>query len=473
MYVPLVNWLLLVAAVGLVLAFGSANALAGAYGVAVSGTMVLTTILASAYFRRRWGWAAGGDCWRSRSCRSTSPFSAPTSSKIDRGGWLPAAGRRHRLSCSSTPGRAASDRPRGPHPHGGERALAHLSAAPPLRAPGTAVYLSRDQGVPRTLLHNLAHNPRAARAVIVLLTVHARRCRASRKHRLTIERHAPDLIGIVARYGYMERPNIPRLLHDLKAQGVDVRPRGAHLLPRPRPRRRHPQARHGPLAQAPLRVSGQQRATGDGELPACPANRCSRSACRWRSERRRDEDEPTEVGPLSSCVLARRLADQLLGPHSRRRDWPSASGSMITGTPVSARVKNVARWRNDSAAALGAVVALAADARRQHGAAGRRIDAVHAGRHVLVEAAPVRSAVDVAPAAARSTTSRNGTARCTGARCGSGPSDQAIESVAWFGHQRVVEPLEQQHARLRGVAAAAPPDARYRNGTWLWASWRS
>ena len=88
-YVPLVNWLLLIAAVGLVLAFRSSDALAGAYGVAVSGTMVLTTILATVYFSGRWGWAPAIADGARRSCPSISRSSAPTWSKVDHGGGFP------------------------------------------------------------------------------------------------------------------------------------------------------------------------------------------------------------------------------------------------------------------------------------------------------------------------------------------------------------------------------------------------
>jgi KUP system potassium uptake protein len=69
--------------------------------------------------------------------------------------------------------------------------------------------------VPRTLLHTLALFHVLHRVVIVL-SVHVEALPRIGREPLTIERFAPDLIGIVARYGYMERPNIPRLMHDLK-----------------------------------------------------------------------------------------------------------------------------------------------------------------------------------------------------------------------------------------------------------------
>ena len=219
-YVPLINWLLLVAAVGLVLAFGSANALASAYGVAVSATMVLTTILAAVYFSGRWGWALAG-LLALAFLPIDLAFLGANLSKVDRGGGFPllVAAIGFLLFNTWTRGQATV---RSALTRMAEsELLAHLSAAPPLRAPGTAVYLSRDQGVPRTLLHTLALFHVLHRVVIVL-SVHVEALPRIGRDRLTIERFAPDLIGIVARYGYMERPNIPRLMHDLKAKGVDV-----------------------------------------------------------------------------------------------------------------------------------------------------------------------------------------------------------------------------------------------------------
>lgn len=99
--------------------------------------------------------------------------------------------------------------------------LAHLRAAPPQRTPGTAVYLSRDQGVPRTLLHTLALY-RVLHRLVIVLSVHVEPLPRIRDDRLTVERFAPDLVGVVVRYGYMERPNVPRMLRDARAKGVDI-----------------------------------------------------------------------------------------------------------------------------------------------------------------------------------------------------------------------------------------------------------
>ena len=219
-YVPLVNWLLLIAAVGLVLFFRSSDALAGAYGVAVSATMVLTTLLAAIYFSGPWGWAAAA-LLALAFLPIDLAFLGANLVKVDRGGGFPllvaAIGfllfttwRRGQARVRAALNRMAES-----------ELLAHLSAAPPLRTQGTAVYLSRDQGVPSTLLHTLALYHVLHRLVIVL-SVKVEPLPRIAGERIAIERFSPDLVGVVARYGYMERPNVPRLLRELKAKDVAV-----------------------------------------------------------------------------------------------------------------------------------------------------------------------------------------------------------------------------------------------------------
>ena len=222
-YVPLVNAVLLVAALGLVLAFRSSGALAGAYGVAVAATMVLTTILAAVYFSGPWGWFAAA-LLALAFLPIDLAFLGANLTKIDRGGAFPllVAGAAYVLFATWLRGQelvaAALDRMRE------SELAAHLAAAPPLRTPGTAVFLSRVPGaVPGTLLHTLALT-RVLPQLVIVLSVRVEPEPRLAGPRLAVERYAPDLLGVVARYGYMERPDVPRLLAELQESGVALDP---------------------------------------------------------------------------------------------------------------------------------------------------------------------------------------------------------------------------------------------------------
>jgi KUP system potassium uptake protein len=219
-YVPFVNWLLLAAAVWLVAHFRSSDALAGAYGVAVSGTMVLTTILAFAYFRRIWGWLAA-TAMLLLFLPIDLAFLGANLVKIDKGAWFPLliGGLGYLLFTTWTRGQSIAnvEQSRSLQSQFRKRMADH----PPLRVPGTAVYLTRTPtGVPRTLLHNLTHNGVLHRQVVLLTVITEPLPRVPREQRLEVQRDGSELTGIVAHYGYLERPNVPQLLRDAAARGV-------------------------------------------------------------------------------------------------------------------------------------------------------------------------------------------------------------------------------------------------------------
>jgi KUP system potassium uptake protein len=218
-YVPLINWLLLLAAVGLVVHFRTSDALAGAYGVAVSGTMVLTTILAFVYFRRIWGLLPAA-ALAMLFLPIDLAFVGANLVKIDRGGGFP-------LFVAACGYLLFTTWMRGQQLVTAEQSrvlesefLQRVTARPPLRVPGTAVFLTRaPAGVPRTLLHNLAHNHVLHEQVVLLTLVTDPLPRVSRTDRLAVQRDAAGMVGIVARYGYMQHPNVPQVLREATAQG--------------------------------------------------------------------------------------------------------------------------------------------------------------------------------------------------------------------------------------------------------------
>jgi KUP system potassium uptake protein len=218
-YVPFVNWLLLVAAVGLVAHFRTSDALAGAYGVAVSGTMVLTTILAFTYFRRTWGLLAAA-ALAVVFLPIDLAFLGANLVKIDKGAWFP-------LLVGALGYLVFTTWTRGQRIVTAEQSRTlqspfrkRLADQQPQRVPGTAIYLTRAPAtVPRTLLHNLAHNRVLHRHIVLLTVITEPVPRVPRAQRLEVQ-PGSDFAGIVAHYGYMERPNVPQVLRDAAAQGL-------------------------------------------------------------------------------------------------------------------------------------------------------------------------------------------------------------------------------------------------------------
>jgi KUP system potassium uptake protein len=176
-YMPMVNWMLLVVVIGLVLGFGSSSALAAAYGIAVASTMVVTTLGVCIVAHYRWGW--GGP----KLALVLLPlltldlvFVMANSSKILHGGWFPLVFGALILLVFTTwkLGRA---RVGAELAHSGialEPFLRSLSAYPPQRVEGTAVFMTPSIGVlPHALLHNLKHN-RVLHERVIFLTAVAR-----------------------------------------------------------------------------------------------------------------------------------------------------------------------------------------------------------------------------------------------------------------------------------------------------------
>jgi KUP system potassium uptake protein len=213
-YVGPVNWLLMIVTLGLALGFGSSDNLAAAFGVAVSLTMLLTSILMFVAMRELWGWSwlpsalvAGGFILVDLSFVSANLI------KILEGGWAPLAiatllfftmttWRKGRLALQ-----AQLERDTMPLP-------AFVARLPiETRVPGTAVYMtSRLDVVPVPLLHNLKHN-KVLHDRIVLLNVATEAVpRVAPENRLTVTDLGNRFFSVVARYGFMEQPDIPTLL---------------------------------------------------------------------------------------------------------------------------------------------------------------------------------------------------------------------------------------------------------------------
>ncbi|MFT8886728.1 MAG: potassium transporter Kup [Acetobacter papayae] len=224
-YLPDFNRFLATGSVLLVLAFRSSDALASAYGIAVTGTFICTSILAIAVFRRHFNWPA----WRVAVVFGgflllDGTFFLANALKIPDGGWVPVL-----LGCALTlmmttwkkgRGLIISRQRQDSLPMGSF--IARLPQSRTIRVPGMAVFMtSTPDFVPPCLLHNLRHNKILHDHVLFVTVQNLDQPEAERGHRVTVEELAPDIYRVILRYGFMEMPNIPRALEELKTNGVD------------------------------------------------------------------------------------------------------------------------------------------------------------------------------------------------------------------------------------------------------------
>lgn len=173
-YIPFINWLLYIAVVLVIVSFEHSSNLAAAYGIAVTGTMVLTSILSCTVARKNWHWnlLLVAVLLLALLCLDVPMFAA-NALKIFSGGWLPLLLGFLMFVAMTTWKSERFRLLRRIHEHGNSLAalIASLEKSPPVRVPGTAVFMSRAMNViPFALLHNLKHN-KVLHERVVLLTL--------------------------------------------------------------------------------------------------------------------------------------------------------------------------------------------------------------------------------------------------------------------------------------------------------------
>ncbi len=223
-YLPQVNTALLAGVLVLVFAFRSSDALASAYGIAVTGTFLCTAALAAVVFRRQFGWPR----WAALGVFGAffvldGLFFAANTLKVLEGGWVPLAlgGALMALMTSWERGRELMLAQRRQDGVLLAPFVARLPHSRIVRVPGTAVFLTGNpDNVPAALLHNLKHNKvlheRALCVGIGTLDV----SEAEPGRRGQVEELAPGFYRVHLDFGFMEEPNVPRALADLAAQGM-------------------------------------------------------------------------------------------------------------------------------------------------------------------------------------------------------------------------------------------------------------
>jgi KUP system potassium uptake protein len=223
-YVGPVNWLLMAATLGLVLWFRSSDALASAYGVAVSGTMLLTSFLLFDALRARWPlWVCG--IVMAPLAVVDAAFFASNSTKLLAGGYVPVllAAAVYATMLIWHTGVAAIAERLGQSVEPIDAFIARIAASGIARVPGTAVFLTRTRENAPPVLTWYVQKARALHRRVFILRVETLPVPWSRySDRLTIERLAPGFWRGTARFGFMERPDVPALMREATLEGCDL-----------------------------------------------------------------------------------------------------------------------------------------------------------------------------------------------------------------------------------------------------------
>ena len=215
-YVPAINWMLMLATIGLVLGFRTSSNLAAAYGIAVTTTMVITTLLAYFVARHRWGWGRVPSIGLTGLLLSIDlAFFGANVIKIEQGGWFPLAVAAAIFLVMTTwrkgRGILANQIQEQIVPITDFFEVMHVE--PTSRVPGTAVFMtSNATGTPPALMHNFMHNHVVHEQVILLTVVTEETAHVDDEDRVSVEELGNGFVRVVARYGFMQTPDVVALL---------------------------------------------------------------------------------------------------------------------------------------------------------------------------------------------------------------------------------------------------------------------
>jgi KUP system potassium uptake protein len=226
-YIPHVNWALMLACLALVLAFRSSSNLTAAYGVGVTLTMIIDTVLFYFAARRLWNWsfaAAGGLALVFLAIEIS--FFGANALKIAHGGWFPLVVGALLFTLMTTwrKGRTLLWERMRQAALPVDQFLASVSRREIPRVKGTAIYLAGNpEGVPIALLHNLKHNKVLHERVLFLTVSVEESPRVDDETRMSVEELGEGFWRVLARYGFMEEPNIPDVLRRCGELGLKCR----------------------------------------------------------------------------------------------------------------------------------------------------------------------------------------------------------------------------------------------------------
>jgi KUP system potassium uptake protein len=224
-YMPRVNWGLMLATMALVLGFRSSGNLAAAYGIAVTGDMVITTLLASIVFIEIWRWSKFKTyALVALFLTIDLAFFGANVLKIPDGGWVPLligvvifmlmltwkTGRYLVYSRLKTEAMAI------------EPFIEAVGAHPPPRVPGTALFMTHNpEGVPHAMLHNLKHNKVLHEKVVILTVKFLDIPHTNLEERVSVEALPYEFYRVTVKYGFKDEPDLPRDLPLCSKYGLE------------------------------------------------------------------------------------------------------------------------------------------------------------------------------------------------------------------------------------------------------------
>ncbi|MBL7671686.1 MAG: potassium transporter Kup [Bdellovibrionaceae bacterium] len=226
-YVPSMNWAMFVGVIWLVLTFKNSSNLASAYGIAVTGTMVITTMLAFLVARFKWGWGLPKALFIFGSFMIMDlGFLGANLLKIAHGGWVPLVigAAIYLLLTTWQKGRRVLFQRLKERSLSIEEFCQSLLRQPPLRISGTAIYMTGDPwGVPVPLLHNLKHN-KVLHERVAILTIQTKDVPTIPKNeRVSILEIIPNFYRILVSYGFMETPKMKHILEACRQNDIHFR----------------------------------------------------------------------------------------------------------------------------------------------------------------------------------------------------------------------------------------------------------
>jgi KUP system potassium uptake protein len=227
-YIPFVNWALMIACIAVVIGFRTSSNLAAAYGIAVTSTMVITTVIFAVVARERWRWSV--------------PLIAPLIAlflvvdsgflganliKIPQGGWFPlvVAGVIFTIMTTWKRGSRLVFRLEQDLEMRLKDFLERIAADPPDRAAGTAAFLSANPlGVPAALLANLKYNGVLHEQVLLITIIIEEAPHVSEAERAVVEPRGQGIYQVTLHYGFMEEPVVPAAVERLSVPGLTFDP---------------------------------------------------------------------------------------------------------------------------------------------------------------------------------------------------------------------------------------------------------